>query len=90
MNHRQRKTLQRVFTEPTSSTIKWASIVALISACGARISEGSGSRVRMYLNGMVAVFHRPHPHPAAEKGTVDSVRLFLMKAGVTPELAAEL
>jgi len=28
---------------------------------GAEVSEGSGSRVRIALNGVKAIFHRPHP-----------------------------
>ena len=28
---------------------------------GAELSEGSGSRVRIALNGVKAIFHRPHP-----------------------------
>ena len=52
--------------------------------CGAEIGEGAGSRVRVALNGVRAVFHRPHPSPMADKGAVESVRRFLMNAGVKP------
>jgi len=53
-------------------------------ACGAEISEGEGSRVRVALNGVRAVFHRPHPHKEADKGAVRSVRRFMTEAGITP------
>ncbi|NIR55467.1 MAG: addiction module toxin, HicA family, partial [Nitrospinaceae bacterium] len=47
-------------------------------------SEGSGSRVRVVLNGIRAIFHRSHPRPEANKGAVKSVRRFLKEAGVKP------
>ena len=53
-------------------------------ACGAEISEGRGSRVRVELNGVLATFHRPHPQPVTDKGAVKSVRRFLANAGVLP------
>ncbi|WP_372424937.1 type II toxin-antitoxin system HicA family toxin [Salinarimonas chemoclinalis] len=57
---------------------------ALLRAVGAEISEGSGSRVRVALNGVRAVFHRPHPAKETDKGAVKSVRRFLQEAGVAP------
>jgi len=50
-------------------------------ALGAEITEGSGSRVRIFLGGVRAVFHRPHPQKEADKGAVKSVRRFLEAAG---------
>ena len=52
---------------------------------GAELSEGSGSRVRVYLNGVRAVFHRPHPAKEVDKGAVKSLRRFLVEAGIRPE-----
>jgi hypothetical protein len=46
------------------------------------VSEGSGSRVRVYLNGVRAVFHRPHPQKETDKGELKSIRRFLTEAGV--------
>jgi len=51
-------------------------------ALGATISEGNGSRVRVMLNGAMAVFHRPHPEGNTDKGAIKSVRKFLENAGV--------
>jgi hypothetical protein len=33
------------------------------------------------LNGVLAVFHRPHPQPASDTGAIKSVRNFLENAG---------
>jgi hypothetical protein len=57
----------------------------LLVACGAEISEGRGSRVRIALNGVKAIFHRPHPRKETDKGAVVSMQRFLIEAGVTPD-----
>ncbi len=56
----------------------------MLKAAGAKMSEGRGSRVRVSLEGVDAVFHRPHPRKEINKGAVRSVRRFLMEAGVKP------
>ncbi len=77
-------TLAAIFALPTRANIKWRDIESLFLHRGAKISEGRGSRVRIELNGVTATFHRPHPRPEANKGTVESVRRFLTEAGITP------
>ena len=54
----------------------------MLIALGAEVSEGAGSRVRIALNEIRAVFHRPHPQKETDKGAVKSVRRFLIEAGV--------
>jgi hypothetical protein len=83
MNKKQRQTLGKIFEKPERSDILWANIEVLFVALGAEISEGSGSRVRIALNNVRAVFHRPHPAKVTNKGTVKSVKRFLQEAGVT-------
>ncbi len=56
----------------------------MIASFGGEITEGSGSRVRVALNGVRAVFHRPHPAKETDKGAVRSVRRFLTEAGIEP------
>jgi HicA toxin of bacterial toxin-antitoxin, len=84
MNKKQRQTLDNVFEKPERSDIKWANIEGLFVALGAEISEGSGSPVRVALNDVRAVFHRPHPAKVTNMGTVKSVRRFLQEVGVRP------
>jgi hypothetical protein len=84
VNHRHRQTLGRVFAEPTPADLRWRDIQALLRAVGAEISEGAGSRVRVALAGVRAVFHRPHPRPETRRGTVRAVRDFLIAAGIKP------
>ena len=78
------QTLNKIFEEPEHSDIPWANIESLFKAVGSEISEGSGARVRVALNDIRAVFHRPHPDRVTNKGTVISVRRFLKEAGVLP------
>jgi hypothetical protein len=84
MSSRQRRTLDRTFAEPTPADLRWSDIEALLRAAGAEISEGAGSRMRVALSGVRAVFHRPHPGPVASRGSVRAGRDLLVAAHVTP------
>jgi len=83
MNSKHRKTIESVFKNPVQANILWTDIEGLLVALGGELSEGSGSRVRVKLNGVRAVFHRPHPEKTTDKGAVNSVRRFLENAGVS-------
>jgi hypothetical protein len=65
MNKRQRETLKRIFQTPAPVSLAWQDIESLLLAVGAQTVEGSGSRVRFELKGVVATFHRPHPEKEA-------------------------
>jgi hypothetical protein len=82
MNRKHQRTLDRIIEKPERSDIPWRDIERLITALGGDISEGRGSRVRIHLNGVRAVFHRPHPERVTDKGAVSSVRRFLKEAEV--------
>ncbi len=84
MNSRHKKTLVAIFAQPERADLAWRDIEALFVAAGGELSEGNGSRVRVALNGVRAVFHRPHPHKETDKGAIKSVRRFLQTAGVEP------
>jgi len=84
VNKKHQKTLAAIFTDPVSANILWNDIESLLLALGADISEGQGSRVRVALQGVRAVFHRPHPQKETNKGAVKSVRRFLQEAGIEP------
>ena len=84
MNRRHRATLNALFEDPVRSGIDWRDIEALLRALGAEITQGRGSRVRIALNDVRAVFHRPHPEKETDRGAVKSVREFLINAGVLP------
>lgn len=82
MNSKQKNVYEMIFKDPVQSNIEWKDIENLLTSLGAVISEGNGSRVRIELNGIRAVFHRPHPEKVTDKGTIKSMRKFLENAGV--------
>jgi len=81
---KHRSTLQAIYADPVRSNIAWRDIEMLFIACGGEVAEGQGSRVRVALNGVRAVFHRPHPQKETDKGAVKSVRRFLTEAEIRP------
>ena len=84
LDNRHQKILQAIYEKPERANIAWKDIEALMLALGGEISEGRGSRVRVTLGGVRAVFHRPHPQKEANKATVKSVRRFLDETGLKP------
>jgi hypothetical protein len=84
MNTKHRKTLTAIFTRPTSASIVFADIEALIKALGGSVVEREGSRVRIELNGEQWRCHRPHPGKEAKRYQVEEAREFLERAGVQP------
>ena len=82
MNRKQRQTLKAIYENPVRSNIIWDDVEKLLTALGAELSEGRGSRIRIALNGVRAVFHRPHPRKEIDKGAVVSMRRFLTEAEV--------
>ena len=85
MRKKHTDTLNDIFRKPVLSSIKWSDIETLFISLGAQVTEGRGSRVRIFLNGKAATFHRPHPKKETDKGAVSSVRQFLKNAGINPE-----
>ncbi|MGX7705028.1 type II toxin-antitoxin system HicA family toxin [Methylobacterium sp. Gmos1] len=84
LSGKHRTTLQAIFADPVRANIDWVDIEALFTACGGEVQEGRGSRVRVALSGVRAVFHRPHPQKETDRGAVKSVRRFLLEAGIEP------
>ena len=85
LSGKHQKTLRAIFEDPVRSDVEWTAVENLLLALGAELSEGRGSRVRVYLEGVRAVFHRPHPQKETEKGALKSMRRFLTEAGVQLE-----
>ncbi len=50
-------------------------IESLFIALGAEVTEGKGSRVRVALNDVRAVFHRPQPQRVTNKGLLDCAKI---------------
>lgn len=82
VNNKHRGILRRIFAIPVRGDVALRDVEKLFLALGAEVTEGSGSRVRVALSGVRAVFHRPHPRADTDKGALKSVRRFLEQAGV--------
>ena len=84
MNKKQARVLSAIFDEPVGANIDWRDVESLLIALGAELTQGRGSRVRVALNGIRALFHEPHPEKDISKGMVRALRDFLTSAGVLP------
>jgi len=78
------KTLQAVFAEPVPKSLPWRRLEALLVAAGFALVEGDGSRVRFEKDGVIAMFHRPHPAKEAKPYQVRDARRALELVGVGP------
>ncbi len=85
MQRKHLKTIEALYSRPTSGNIRWADIVSLFKALGAETEEREGSRIAVIFPGyMPAVFHRPHPSPMTDKGAVTTIRNWLKNMGIRP------
>jgi hypothetical protein len=80
--NRHLRVLEAIFEK--RANIAWSDIEAMLLFYGAEISEGRGSRARIALNGVRAVFHRPHPREETDRGAVASMQRFVTEAGIGP------
>jgi len=84
MKSKHAKTLRAIFAKPTSASIVFADIEALIVALGGEVREGAGSRVALQLGDYLKNAHRPHPGKEARKYQVEEIRAWLDQQGVKP------
>jgi hypothetical protein len=84
MNSRHSKTLAAIFARPTSASVVFADIEALLKALGGTVEEREGSRVRIELKGELWRCHRPHPGKEAKRYQVEEARELLERVGLLP------
>ncbi len=84
MNTKQRKTLKAIFTKPTSASIIFSDIEALVVALGGEVFEREGSRIKISIQGEQWRCHRPHPGKEAKRYQVEEIRELLLRIGVKP------
>jgi hypothetical protein len=84
MRRKQQRTVELIFARPVSANVRWADVESLFRELGGEIAEREGSRIEVFLFGVVRVFHRPHPSPDTDKGAVAAIREWLIENGVTP------
>jgi hypothetical protein len=84
VNAKQRKTLQAIFARPTSPSVVFSDIEALVVALGGAVTERAGSRVKITLQGEQWHCHRPHPGKEAKRYQVEEARELLERVGIKP------
>lgn len=84
MNAKHRKTLRAIFTKPTSPSIVFNEIEALLLALGGQVHEREGSRIKITIKGEQWRCHRPHPGKEAKRYQVEEIRELLERIGEQP------
>jgi len=78
-NAKQRRTLERIFKQPTPNDILWSNIESLL-----KLEYREGSRVKITKGNITHRCHRPHPSNQTKPHTVEGIRNFLDEIGVKP------
>jgi len=86
MSRRAANLLRMIFHDPPSGNIHWRDVESLLKHVGASLEPISGARVRVKLNRMEGILHRPHHSNVLDSSGLIHVREFLARAGVTPSL----
>ncbi|NRF67584.1 type II toxin-antitoxin system HicA family toxin [Aquincola sp. S2] len=76
--------LRTIFHDPPSANVHWRDIESLLRHVGAELEPLSGARVRVTLNRMEGILHRPHHSNVMDARALVHLREFLARAGVTP------
>ncbi|MDX8531236.1 type II toxin-antitoxin system HicA family toxin [Mesorhizobium sp. VK25A] len=84
MKAAHRQTLNKIFANPVSASIKWRDVEALLIALGAEVSEGSGSRFRFTIADQTLFLHRPHPSPDTKRWLIREHPRILTNVGIRP------
>ncbi|WP_081042115.1 type II toxin-antitoxin system HicA family toxin [Pseudomonas putida] len=82
MNTRYRKIFDAIFRTPTTASLAFSEIEALILHLGGQVQERQGSRVKLLLGEHCWRCHRPHPGKEAKRYQIEEAREFLLRAGV--------
>lgn len=86
MSRRHANLLRTIFHDPPSGNVHWREVESLLKHVGAILEPVSGARVRVKLNRMEDVLHRPHHSNVLDISAIKHLREFLARAGVTPSM----
>ena len=84
MNAKHRKTLRALFARPTSPSVVFSDIEALVVALGGSITEREGSRVSITLQVEHWHCHRPRAGKEAKCYQIEEARELLERIGAKP------
>lgn len=86
MSHKHENLLRTLFRDPVSGNIHWREIESLLNHLGAAVEPLSGARIRVVLNGVEGILHRPHHSSVLDRALVKQIREYLAHARVTPSI----
>lgn len=86
MSRRHANLIRSIFHDPPSGNVHWRDVESLLKHVGASLEPIPGTRVRVKLNRMEDVLHRPHHSNVLDASALMHLRQFLARAGVTPAL----
>jgi len=84
VSHKHEHLLRAIFHDPISANIHWREIESLLGHLNASIEPLSGARIRVVLNGVEGILHRPHHGNTLDKSAVRHLREYLSHARCTP------
>jgi hypothetical protein len=76
--------IRSIFHDPPGGNVHWREIESLLRHVGCEIEPLSGARVRVRLDRMEDILHRPHHGNTLDAKALLHLRGFLARAGVTP------
>jgi hypothetical protein len=83
MSQKHKRILSAILQEPVSGNIHWREVESLLGHLGAQVEPGRGARMRVVLNGVEGMLHRPHHSGACGKHDIRHLREYLNAAGVS-------
>jgi hypothetical protein len=86
MSRHHTNLLRSIFHDPPSANLHWRDVESLLKHVGASLEPISGARIRVKLNHMEGVLHRPHHSNVLDSSSLLHVRELLARGGVTPSL----
>lgn len=86
MSHKHEQLIRTIFQDPISGNIHWRDVESLLSHLEASVEPLSGARIRVVLNGVEGILHRPHHSNVLDRSAIKHLREYLAHARVTPSL----
>ncbi len=78
--------LRTIFQDPISGNIHWRDVESLLHHLGAEVDQHTGARMRVVLNGVEGILHRPHHSNVLNRQDVKNLREYLARARATPSM----
>jgi hypothetical protein len=76
MGKNHRIFFEAIYTRPDRSDLDWEGFLGMLIFLGAEVKRQSGSAFGIRLNGIYAVFHKPHPGHVIYKSDLKRIRFF--------------